>query len=348
MRAVTLKGFGGVDMLSIGQVPKASIERGSDVLIKVMAAGINRADISQRRGHYPPPAGASDIMGLEVAGVVAAVGADVNGRVKEGDKVMALLPGGGYADYAVAHAGCVMPIPQGYSFMEAAAVPETFITAWQILNRHGKVKPGQRVLIHAGASGIGSACAQITEKYFKATAITTSSESKLDICKGFASVNLSRTRDEAGLAFAPKVKKLFGEESINVIVDPVFGGTYLGENAQVLAPNGHLVVVAFIGGSLVQMNALPFFREQAQITFTKLRCRTEAYKATLVGSFEKEIVPYMNERIVSPLVNRTFQLEDVAAAHTYIEENRGYGKVVLSTTEASSVSGGTWRDLRRV
>lgn len=333
MRAVSLKGFGGVDMMTVAQVPKAAIKKGTDVLIKVMAAGINRADLSQRRGHYPPPDGATDIMGLEVAGVVAQVGSEVDSSIKEGDNVMALLSGGGYADFAVAHMGCVMPIPQGYSFTEAAAVPETFITAWQILNRHGKVKPGQRVLIHAGASGIGSACAQITEKYFKATAITTSSESKIDVCKGYASVNLSRTRDEAGWAFAPKVKKLFGEESMNVIVDPVFGGTYLGENAQVLAQDGHLVVVAFMGGSLVQMNALPFFREKAQITFTKLRCRSDAYKTTLVESFEKDIVPYMNERIISPIINRTFTMDEVAAAHTYIEENRGYGKVVLSMTE---------------
>ncbi|KAL7697955.1 quinone oxidoreductase-like protein alcohol dehydrogenase zinc-containing-like protein [Lotmaria passim] len=333
MRAVTLKGFGGVDMMSVVEVPKTAIKKGTDVLIKVMAAGVNRADISQRRGHYPQPDGASEIMGLEVAGVVEQVGPDVDASIKEGDNVMALLPGGGYADYAVAHMGCVMPIPQGYSFIEAAAVPETFITAWQILNRHGKVKPGQRVLIHAGASGIGSACAQITEKYFKATAVTTSSESKLDICKGFASVNLSRTRDEDGWAFAPKVKKLFGEESMNVIVDPVFGGTYLAENSQVLAQDGHLVVLAFMGGSLVRINALPLFRERAQITFTKLRCRSEEYKAMLIQSFEKEIVPYMNERIISPIVSRTFQLADVAAAHTYIEENRGYGKVVLAMTD---------------
>jgi NADPH:quinone reductase len=334
MRAVTLKGFGGVDMLSIAQVPKATITKGTDVLIKVMAAGVNRTDLSQRRGHSLTPAVASDIMGLEVSGVVAQVGPDVDSSIKEGDNVMALLPGGGYADYAVAHMGCVMPIPQGYSFTEAAAVPETFITAWQVLNRHGKVKPGQRVLIHAGASGIGSACAQITEKYFKATAITTSSEAKVDVCKGFASVNLNRTRDEAGWAFAPKVKKLFGEQSMNVIVDPVFGGTYLSENAQVLAPDGHLVVVAFMGGSLVQMNALPFFRERAQITFSKLHCRSEQYKTTLVESFEREIVPYMNERIISPIINRTFAMEDVASAHTYIEENRGYGKVVLTMTDA--------------
>ncbi|KPA83954.1 putative mitochondrial quinone oxidoreductase-like protein [Leptomonas pyrrhocoris] len=334
MRAVVLKGFGGVDMMSVAEVPMAAVKRSTDVLIKVMAAGVNRADLSQRRGHYPPPPGATDVMGLEVAGVVAQVGSGVDSSIKEGDNVMALLPGGGYAEYAVAQMGCVMPMPQGYSFTDAAAVPETFITAWQILNRHGKVKPRQRVLIHAGASGIGSACAQITEKYFKATAITTSSEAKLDVCKGYASVTLSRTKDEAGWAFAPKVKKLFGEESIHVIVDPVFGGTYLSENSQLLAPNGHLVVVAFMGGSLVQMNALPFFRENAQITFTKLRCRSDQYKTTLVESFEQEIVPYLNARVISPVINRTFTLEEVGAAHTYIEENRGYGKVVLVLADA--------------
>ncbi|KPI87437.1 quinone oxidoreductase-like protein [Leptomonas seymouri] len=335
MRAVTLKGFGGVDKMAVAEVPMVTIKKSTDVLINVMAAGVNRADLSQRRGHYPPPPGASDIMGLEVAGVVAQVGSGVDNGIKEGDKVMALLPGGGYADYAVAHMGCVMPIPQGYSFTEAAVIPETFITAWQTLKRHGKVMPGQRVLIHAGASGIGSACAQITEKYFKATAITTSSEDKLDICKGYASVNLSRTKDKAGWSFAPKVKKLFGEESIHVIVDPVFGGTYLNENAQVLAPNGHLVVLAFMGGSQVQINALPFYREQAQITFTKLRCRRDDYKTMLVKSFEKEVIPYMNERIIAPIISHRFRLEEVAAAHTYIEENRGYGKVVLSMSDTS-------------
>ncbi|KAK7194309.1 alcohol dehydrogenase, zinc-containing-like protein [Novymonas esmeraldas] len=333
MRAMTLKGFGGLDMLSLGEVPKAAVQKGTDVLIKVMAAGVNRADTAQRRGHNTPPSGASDLLGLEVAGIVEQVGKDATGTVKEGDRVMALLSGGGYADYAVAHMGCVMPIPQGYSFIEAAAVPETFITAWQVLHRHGKVKPGQKVLIHAGASGMGSAAAQITEKYFKATAITTSSPEKLDVCKAYASVTLSRTPDEFGWAFAPKLKRLFGEECVNVIVDPVFGGTYLSENAQVLANGGHLIVIAFMGGALVQMNALPFFRERAHITFSTLRCRDAVYKADLVRSFEREIIPYMNERIISPIVNRTFALEDAAAAHAFVEESRGYGKVILTVSE---------------
>ncbi|KAG5478695.1 hypothetical protein LSCM1_06099 [Leishmania martiniquensis] len=338
MRAVTLKGLGGVEMITMGEVPKATVKKGTDVLIKVIAAGVNRVDASRLGGHDAAPDSASDLPGLEVAGVVEQVGSDAVGRVKEGDRVMALLSGGGYADYAVAHMGCVMPIPQGYSFIEAAAIPETFITAWQILNRHGKVKLGQRVLIHAGASCVGSASAQITEKYFKATAITTSSEEKLDVCRSYASVALSRTRDELGWAFAPKLKRLFGEESVNVIVDPVFGGTYLSENAQVLAPDGHLIVTAFMGGALVQMNALPLFREKAQITFSKLHCRSDEYKADLVSSFEREVVPYMSERIISTIVNRTFPLEEAASAHKFIEANYDVGKVVLTVCDSPKLT----------
>ncbi|KAG5504796.1 hypothetical protein GH5_05424 [Leishmania sp. Ghana 2012 LV757] len=334
MRAVTLKGLAGVDMMTTGEVPKAAVKKGTDVLIKVMAAGVNRADVPRLGGHYATPDSSSDLLGLEVSGIVEQVGLDAVGRVKEGDRVMALLSGGGYADYAVAHMGCVMPIPQGYSFVEAATIPKTFITAWQVLHRHGKVKPGQRVLIHAGSSGMGSASAQITEKYFKAAAITTSSEEKLDVCRAYASVALSRKRDELGWAFAPKLKRLFGEESVNVIVDPVFGGTYLSENSQVLAPNGHLIVTAFMGGALVEMNALPLFREKAQITFSKLHCRSDEYKAALVSSFQREIAPYMAERIISTMVSRTFPLDEAASAHKFIEESRDYGKVVLTVCDA--------------
>ncbi|GET88750.1 quinone oxidoreductase-like protein [Leishmania tarentolae] len=333
MRAVTLKGLGGVDTMFISEVPKAAVKKGTDVLIKVMAAGVSRAGVSKRRDSYAPPDNANELLGLEVSGIVEQVGSDAVGRVKEGDRVMALLAGGGYADYAVAHMGCVMAMPQGYSFTEAAAIPEAFIRAWQILHRHGKVKPGQKVLIHAGASDIGSASAQITEKYFKAAAITTSSEEKLDVCKTYASVTLSCSPDELGLAFAPKLKRLFGEASVNVIVDPVFGGTYLSENAQVLAPNGHLIVIAFTGGALVHMNALPFLREKAQITFSRLHCRSDQYKAGLVTSFEREIVPYMSERIISTIVDRTFPLEEVANAYKFLSDNNDHGKVVLTVCE---------------
>lgn len=329
MRAITLKGFGDVDMLQVSRVPRAALSKASDVLIKVMAAGVNRADASQRRGHYPPPKGGSEVLGLEVAGYVEQVGSDVS-EFKEGDKVMALLPGGGYAEYAVANRGSVMPVPKGYSFIEAAAIPEAFLTAWQSLRFHGDVRPGQHVLIHAGASGVGTAASQLVEKYFKATAVTTSSEEKVEVCKNYASINLDRTPDETGMCFAPKIRNLLGEGAINVVMDSVFGGSYIAEDAAVLAEDGRIIVLAFMGGARVHLNCLPLFRQRAQIIFSKLRCQNDDYKAQLVESFEKEVIPYMNERIIVPIANKTFPLEEVAQAHARLEDSKAWGKIVLT------------------
>ncbi|EPY33851.1 oxidoreductase [Strigomonas culicis] len=290
MRAVTLKGFGAADLLSLAEVPRARLRTGRDVLIKVMASGINRADIVQRYGKYPPPPGASEVLGLEVSGVVDEVGSDVK-HFKPGDKVMALLDGGGYAEYAVAHEGTVMPMPREFSFIEAAAVPEAFLTAWQCLKYHGDVQPGQRVLIHAGASGVGTALAQLVERHFKATAITTSSAEKVDVCKSFASHALDRTPDEAGVCFASKVKAQCGEQAINLIIDPVVGGTYLSEDASVLANDGKIVVLALMGGTEVQLNLMPLFARGASIVFSKLRNKPAAYKEGLVTSFTAAALP---------------------------------------------------------
>lgn len=329
MKAITLKGFGDVDMLQVSRIPKVAVSRGKDVLIKVMSAGVNRADASQRRGHYPPPKGSCEVMGLEVSGVVEKVGKEVQ-NFKEGDKVMALLPGGGYAEYAIAHEGSVMVMPPGYSFIEAAAIPEAFLTAWQALKMHGDVQKGQHVLIHAGASGVGTAAAQIVEKYFEATAVTTSSEAKVEICKNFASINLARTQDETGMCFAPKIKNLLGEGAINLVLDSIFGGSYISEDASVLAQDGRIVVLAFMGGAKVHLNCLPLLRQRAQIIFSKLRCQSDDYKRTLVESFEKEVIPYMNDRIIVPVANKTYPLEEVAQAHARLEDNKAWGKIVLT------------------
>lgn len=329
MRAVTLKGFGDPDVMQISRVPKVVLSKATDVLIKVMAAGVNRGDVSQRRGHYPPPKGVSEILGLEVAGVVEQVGSDVT-KVKEGDKVMALLPGGGYADYAVAHYGSVMHIPSGYSFIEAAAIPEAFLTAWQALQLHAKVEKGQHVLVHAGASGVGTAASQLIEKYFGATAVTTSSPSKIEVCKNFASINLDKSPDETGLSFAPKIKNLLGDGAINSVVDCIFGGSYISEDAAVLAQDGKIVITAFLGGARVHINCLPLFRQRAQIIFSKLRCQNDAYKQSLVESFEQEVVPYFKERIISPVANKTFDFNEVIQAHHRLDDAKSWGKVILS------------------
>jgi NADPH:quinone reductase len=310
-------------------VPRPTLAGPRNVFIKVSAAGVNRADAAQRRGHYPPPKGGCEVMGLEVSGVVEQVGPEVK-NFKEGDKVMGLLPGGGYAEYAVAHEGSVMHIPQGYSFIEAAAIPEAFLTAWQALKFHGDVRKGQHVLIHAGASGVGTAASQVVEKYFEATAVTTSSEGKIDVCKSFASINLSRTADETGMCFAPKIKNLLGQGAIDVVLDSVFGGSYISEDASVLAEDGRIVVLSFMGGAKVHLNCLPLLRQRAHIIFSKLRCQTLEYKENLVRTFEQEVVPLINQRVIVPVANKTYPLEEVAQAHARMEDGKAWGKIVLT------------------
>ncbi|EPY28819.1 NADPH2:quinone reductase [Strigomonas culicis] len=244
---------------------------------------------------------------------------------------MALLSGGGYAEYAVASQSMVLPVPQGYTFVSAAAIPESFLTAWQLLRFVGDVQEGQRVLLHAGASCLGVAASQLTEKYFRATAVTTSSAAKVEYCKRYASVCLSRTPDESGLLFANKVRTLLGEESINCIVEPIFGGNYMQENEAVLAERGRIIVVAYMGGARVQLNLMPLYRLRAHLLFSKLRCRSDAYRAQVVSTFEEEILPYLHERIIVPAMFKSLPLREAAQAHQLLESSTNWGKIVLTT-----------------
>ncbi|PWV18606.1 putative oxidoreductase [Trypanosoma cruzi] len=333
MRAVTMRAFGDVDVMHISEVTGVSLSRPSDVIIRVMAAGVNRADVSQRQGHYPPPKGSSEILGMEVSGVVEKVGENVK-RFKEGDRVMALLTGGGYAEMAVAHEGSVMKIPEGYSFVEAAAIPEAFLTAWQALKLHGNLQKGQHMLFHAGASGVGTAALQLAEKYFRATAIATCSPGKVEFCKKFARFVVDRAPDASGKCFSSKVRDAVKGETVNLIVDPVVGGTYLQEDGEVLAQDGKVVLLAFMGGAKVSLDVMPFFRKRASVIFSKLRDQTDEYKAALVRSFEEEVIPYMTRREIVPVVQCTYALEEVAAAHKLMENNKSNGKVILTVGKA--------------
>ncbi|RNF04056.1 oxidoreductase [Trypanosoma rangeli] len=328
MRAVTLRAFGGTDMLQVSEVTEVSVSRPRDVLIRVMASGVNRADVVQRQGHYPPPKGSSEIMGLEVAGLVEKVGEQVK-RFKEGDRVMALLTGGGYAQMAVAQEGCVMKIPDGYTFVEAAAIPEAFLTAWQALKLHGNLQKGQNVLVHAAAGGVGTAVMQLTQKYFEATAIATCSTAKVNFCKEFAKYVVDRSPDEAGKCFAPKVLDVVGKNAIDLVIDPVVGGTYLAEDGEVLAKDGKVILLAFMGGSNITVNIVPFFAKRAQLVFSKLRDQSEEFKEALVQSFEAEVLPYMARREIVSLVQGTYNLEDASKAHAFIEQDGTCGKIVL-------------------
>lgn len=328
MRAVTLKSFGGPQMLQLSRIPKVSVTRPTDVLIKVVAAGVNRADAAQRRGHNNAPKGASEVLGLECSGIVADVGAEVK-NVKPGDSVMALLTGGGYAEYCVSHHGTVMPVPHGYSYSEAAAVPESFLTAWFCLHARAKLGKRKNVLLHAGTSTISMAAAQLVERYYEGTAITTCAAEKVDVCKNYASINLDRTPDETGARFAPKIINLLGDSPIDLILDPLFGGSYLTENSVVLARDGKIVVLACLAGARVQLDALPLLRQGAELIFARLRDRDPDSRTELVKSFCQEIGPLLDERVVAPPPTRAVPLEEVMNAHLRLDDKETTGKMVL-------------------
>jgi NADPH:quinone reductase len=337
MRAVTLKAFGGIENMVVSHVAKPVVAAATDVLIRVKAAGINRGDLMQRKGNYPPPPGASEIMGLEAAGIVEALGDSVT-SVKVGDSVMCLLSGGGYAEYVVASQGSVMPIPAGFTFTEAAAIPEVFLTAWQCLKFNADVQRGDRVLVHAGASGVGTAASQLVERVIGGVAITTSSENKVEGCKAYATYAVSRTpNEETGKVFADKVAAALGDaKGVQAIIDPVFGGQYLAEDGEAMAVDGVTVVLAFMGGNVIkEFNGTPFFRKRATVRFSTLRSRSEEYKSKLVKSFCEEALPYFstpnaNGLKLESVINTVLALEDVTKGHALLEANDTSGKVILT------------------
>lgn len=330
----------------MGMVPKPALTSARDVLVRVKATAVNRADTMQRKGLYPPPPGASEILGLEAAGVVEEVGSEVQDW-KAGDKVMCLLSGGGYADFVCVDMGSILPVPEGYSYVEAAALPEVFLTAWQALAMDRQPKAGDRVLIHAGASGVGTAAAQLVERVLGGVAITTSSDDKVSACQQFASIAVSRTANpETGKCFADKVNDALqrsadslppGPPGVQLIIDPVFGGTYLNEDAEVLGVDGRVVVLAFMGGSTIKdFTAAPlFFRKRAVIQFSTLRSRDISYKSALVANFRSRAWPYFSDlsrpasRRLAPVISAVLPFGDVAKAHTMVEANQTTGKVVL-------------------
>jgi NADPH2:quinone reductase len=286
----------------------------------------------QRKGLYPPPPGASEILGMECAGIVEQIGTGVT-NFAVGDRVMALIPGGGYAEFAVADQGCTMPIPKHFNWAQAAAVPEVFLTSWQALRFNSDCTKGKKVLIHAGASGVGTAACQIVERVLGGTAITTSSKEKVHVCKRYATHCVDRSPDDQSKkCFSSKVSQLIGFNSVDIVIDPVVGGTYMEENAELLATDGTLVVIALMGGSVIEKcNLTPFFRKRAIIRFSTLRNRSPEYKTALVESFIREALPRFKEGDdgLHPVIDRTFPMEQVSAAHAALESNESAGKVVL-------------------
>ena len=337
MRGITLNGAGGPDVLTVSSnLARPTMKTSTEVLIKVMATSVNRADTMQRKGMYPAPPGASELLGLEAAGIVESVAPGVS-KWSVGDKVMALLGGGGYAQYVNVEEGHCLKMPEMYTFEQAAAIPEVFLTAWQAIRFQASLSKGQTLLTHAGASGVGTAASQLA-RLLGARAVTTSSEAKVEACKQFADVAVSRTPTENAdgkkFHFAPKVIEAIGSNAVDVIIDPVFGGGYLEEDVEVLNTDGQIVVLAFMGGSKAGvpdgLNCVPMFRKRVGIKFSTLRSQSNEYKAKLVESFAAEALAGFSDGRLTPVIDTTFDLfDEVVKAHERIDKSESIGKLVL-------------------
>jgi len=324
MRAILLKGFGGVEAMEMGdaQVPECKEE---EVILKVKAFGLNRADILQRKGLYPAPKGSSDILGLEASGVVEAVGKNVKG-IKKGDRLAALLSGGAYAEYTTCHYKHTMPIPENMLYQDAAAIPEVFITAFQALCSIGKLKKGETLLIHAAASGVGTAAIQIA-KNLGAVSIGTASNKKHQAC---VSIGLDHCIDYKNQDFVEEVNKITNNGGVDLLIDFV-GGSYFQKNLQCVKLDGRMVMLGFLGGVKTSaLNLASILRNRIQITGTTLRSRTDDYKAALIQAFKTEIYPLILDGKISPVIHKVFDWGQFKVAHQMMEKNENIGKIILN------------------
>jgi NADPH2:quinone reductase len=295
-----------------------------ELLIRVRAAGVNRPDVMQRKGLYPPPPGASEIPGLEIAGEIAALGPAIK-RWKEGDRVMALVSGGGYAEYCVATATHTLPV-SGLPLEEAAAVPETFFTVWHNVFERGALKAGETFLVHGGSSGIGTTAIQLA-KQFGATVFTTAgSDDKCQACRDLGADLAINYKSED---FVAACKKATNGNGVNVILDMV-GGDYIERNYEAAAVEGRIVQIAFQGGPKSTVNFMRMMLKRLHHTGSTLRSRSVADKAAIARAVEEKVLPLLASGKVKPLLYKTFPLKDAAAAHALMESSTHIGKIVLT------------------
>lgn len=295
-----------------------------ELLIEVHFAGINRPDVLQRSGRYPPPPGASPILGLEVAGTVAALGEGVTAW-KVSDRVTALVPGGGYAEYCVAPAAQALPIPAGLEMAEAAALPETWFTVWANLVDLGRLKAGERLLVHGGSSGIGLTAIQLARHLGVEVIVTVGSEEKARFCRGFGADHAINYREED---FVEKTKALTGGEGVDVVLDMV-GAPYLQKDVALLRRDGRLLLIAFLEGSKAEFDFMPVMLKRLSITGSTLRPRTLAEKAAIRDALLKHIWPQLAAGRLRPHLHATFPLSQAGDAHRLMESSRHIGKIVL-------------------
>jgi NADPH:quinone reductase len=324
MTAIAIRAPGAPDVLVPEQRPVPQPGQG-EVLLKVAAAGVNRPDVMQRQGLYPPPKGATDIPGLEIAGEVVALGAGVT-RWKLGDQLMALVVGGGYSEYCPAHESHCLPVPSNLSLAEAAAIPETFFTVWQNAFERGGLKAGETLLVHGGSSGIGTAAIQLA-KAFGAKVITTAgTPEKCEACRGLgADVAVNYKAED----FVAATKAATGGKGADVILDMV-GGDYIERNYEAAAVEGRVVQIAFQGSPKALVDFRRLMLKRLTHTGSTLRARSVADKGRIARAIEEHVLPLIAAGRVKPVMDRTFPLGQAAAAHARMESSAHIGKIVLT------------------
>ncbi len=323
MMAVEITRPGGPEVLMPAQRPLPQAGPG-EVLIRVAAAGVNRPDCLQRQGAYPPPPGASPLPGLEVAGTVAAVGEGIKDW-KIGDKLCALLAGGGYAQFCVAPAGQCLPIPKGLDFIQAAAIPETFFTVWTNVFERGRLQPGERFLVHGGASGIGTTAIQLARAFEARVFTTVGGPEKQRVCE---ELGAERAIDYRNEDFVQVVKALTDDRGVDLILDMV-GGDYVQRNLEVLALEGRLVQIAFLRGAKVALSLAPLMHKRLTVTGSALRPRSVAQKTIIAHALRERVWPLLEEGTVKPVIHETFPLKQAEQAHRLMESGMHIGKIVL-------------------
>jgi len=323
LKLISLRDFGSPDNLQVTQGPRP-IAKAEEVLIHIHAAGINRPDILQRQGFYPAPADASPILGLEVAGEIVELGEDVKDW-KIGDKVCALVNGGGYAEYAIAPSQHCLQIPDRFSYEQAAALPETLFTVWHNLFQRAQLKTGENLLIHGGTSGIGTTAIQLAIAFGVKVFATAGSKEKCNAIEslGAAAINY-REQD-----FVAEIKSSTEGVGVNVILDMV-GGDYIQRNFSAAAKDGRIVNIAFLNGSKVELDLMPVMLKRLTLTGSTLRAQSPKIKAVIAQELKQQVWPLLNEQKIKPVIDSVFAFEDVVKAHERMEDNQHIGKIVLS------------------
>ena len=324
MRAIEITQAGGPEVLALCERP-VPICGAEEILIKIEAAGVNRPDALQRAGAYDPPKGASDLPGLEAAGEVVALGANVS-RWKIGDKVCALLPGGGYAEFATTHQDHALPVPKGLSMVEAAALCETYFTVWSTVFMRGRLQAGETFLVHGGSSGIGTTAIQLAKTFGARVFTTAGNDEKCEVCKSLgaeAAINY-KTQD-----YVEEVKQLTKGKGVDLILDMV-GGSYIPRNIRCLALEGRLVMIAFLGGPKAELNFAHIMMKRLEVTGATLRPQSDQAKAKIAEALLSQVWPLLESGQIAPVMDKIFALEDASKAHERIESAGHIGKIVLT------------------